>query len=781
MRARGAAPRVRRPVVAAGAMLLALAGLAAPMPVAGHAELAEADPAPNASVPEAPPALRLRFTEAVDPATVAIVLVDARQQPVAGVGVPTVDGVGTGVEASVPALEPGVYTVSYQVVSAVDGHATAGSYAFLVDPSGSQAPPTGSPESTATAVDAPTIAARWASLAAALLALGTVAFWLRAGRRLFPPVAGSAPQAAPPWLVVAIASLATALALSLYLALSARPILAAAAAGHPGHGTTSFMLDFAAPFGWTPFAIAMRLALAASFLAFCLAIGRHFRAAELMRRGTLASVRADTVIGLALLVLIGTALLGVSLAGHASAYAGPIGTAIDWMHLVAAGLWLGALPAFAVAARRARAAGTRVRETLTAAMREHGPVALVAAPVVALTGIANSRAVTGGQRDLVDSGYGNLLLAKAGLFAIALGIGAVNHFVARGAGRGRLVALIGAETVVAALAVMAAATMVTIQPAVSRQPVTSGTAATVAHLYGEAGPSTVHVIVDQPQPGNQRYEVGVADRTSGMPRDDVQRVFLNFVPPEGSDLSSQRVALAMRTEGQYAATGNYTPVVGAWQLEAVVRRQGSVDETASFALPVTEPIPPRVLPPPDTGIGVPAPLGLAWSVLPSGAAAWIPSLVLLTVAAALAGWRRRGAPRAMAWIASGAVLAAVTLGVAAGSRAVVTAANDPPAEARSAANPVPADAASVERGRRLFLANCAACHGTDGTGGGPLVAGGVRPRPLGEVIAERSDGELAYRIEYGMVGTSMPSFAASLTPEDRWDLVNYLRDRWPGS
>ena len=44
-----------------------------------------------------------------------------------------------------------------------------------------------------------------------------------------------------------------------------------------------------------------------------------------------------------------------------------------------------------------------------------------------------------------------------------------------------------------------------------------------------------------------------------------------------------------------------------------------------------------------------------------------------------------------------------------------------------------------------------------------------------------SQGALDFRITYGMVGTAMPSFADSLTQNDRWDLVNYLRGTWSGA
>jgi len=37
---------------------------------------------------------------------------------------------------------------------------------------------------------------------------------------------------------------------------------------------------------------------------------------------------------------------------------------------------------------------------------------------------------------------------------------------------------------------------------------------------------------------------------------------------------------------------------------------------------------------------------------------------------------------------------------------------------------------------------------------------------------------VSYRIAHGLAGTPMPAFAASLTAQERDDLVSYLRQRW---
>jgi mono/diheme cytochrome c family protein len=284
-----------------------------------------------------------------------------------------------------------------------------------------------------------------------------------------------------------------------------------------------------------------------------------------------------------------------------------------------------------------------------------------------------------------------------------------------------------------------------------------------------------------PAPGQQRYQVSVSDARTGEYRTDVQRVFLVFSPPDGSGLSPERVRLeASDQPGLWGASGAYTPVVGPWRLDVVVRRVGELDETAPFELEVTEPLPPQRVPPPDTGIGVPGPLALLWAALPSQAVAWGTTAALLAAAALLFAAARRGRRPGLAMARAALVVSALVIGLGAGSRALVDAANAAPAQAAARANPVEASAASVERGRSLYLANCSSCHGTDGAGDGPLAAGMLpSPGSLAERVPSMSDGALAHRIAAGTAGTRMPAFAATLTENDRWDLVNFLRDQWP--
>ena len=753
-------------VAVLGAMVLTiLPALAAP--VAAHAELVSSTPAAGASLVEAPEELRLSFTEEIDPQTAVVQLLDTQQLPITDLGAPAVDARGLVVSVTLPELAPGVYTVSYQVVSAVDGHATAGLLSFVVDPTGTEVAPTAASSSSSPSVDAATVAARWIALAALLVALGSLVMWWNAGLSVLALEARAADRR-PPWLLIGVAGCIGFAALAFYLALAARPIVAAIGGGHGGHGGAGFPLDFAAPFGWTPFAIAMRVALIGSVATFALGLGRYFSLQD-----RTVPPGSDRRLAVVVGVLMAGALAGMSMAGHAAATGGPLFGAVDWLHLVSIAAWLGALPAAMVLSRRAAARGLTLRSML----RRHSRIALAAGAVTVLTGLVNSPLVLGTPRDLVATDYGNLLVAKALLVGLALGLGAINHLALRRLARPRMSLLIGADLTVALLAVLVGATMVTIQPAAGRQPVLVSAPQNPVHLYGSAGPSSVHAAVSLAAPGRQTYQVTVADLETSEPRDDVEKVFLIFSPPT-PDLPSRRVELPPADmPGLYGTAGAFTPIEGRWTLEATVRRAGALDESTTFELPVSLPVPPELAPPPDTGVAVPAPLALIWSVLPAGPAGWLPALVAAMLVG-LTAWyaRRHDAPR---WLPAARLACVALLGTAvlgAGSRALVTAANAPDASALQE-NSVPASAESIARGESLYRANCASCHGTDGSGDGPIVT--LPPAgPLTDAVRRVSDGELSYRIAVGVTGTAMPPFVGTLAPEDRWDIVNHLRDRY---
>jgi copper resistance protein D len=90
----------------------------------------------------------------------------------------------------------------------------------------------------------------------------------------------------------------------------------------------------------------------------------------------------------------------------------------------------------------------------------------------------------------------------------------------------------------------------------------------------------------------------------------------------------------------------------------------------------------------------------------------------------------------------------------------------------------PYAAASVARGATLYAANCTACHGVDGRGGGPMAARlPIRPADLTEHIFAHHVGDLFWWVSQGRDNGVMPGFAAKLSPDQRWDVINFVLAR----
>jgi putative copper export protein/mono/diheme cytochrome c family protein len=94
----------------------------------------------------------------------------------------------------------------------------------------------------------------------------------------------------------------------------------------------------------------------------------------------------------------------------------------------------------------------------------------------------------------------------------------------------------------------------------------------------------------------------------------------------------------------------------------------------------------------------------------------------------------------------------------------------------------PYAAPSVARGRPLYAENCALCHGAGGAGDGPAAAGlAIRPADLTAAhLLAHPLGDLFWWISHGRGNGAMPGFAAIISPERRWDLINFLRARAAG-
>lgn len=96
-----------------------------------------------------------------------------------------------------------------------------------------------------------------------------------------------------------------------------------------------------------------------------------------------------------------------------------------------------------------------------------------------------------------------------------------------------------------------------------------------------------------------------------------------------------------------------------------------------------------------------------------------------------------------------------------------------PARASAKKNPVPADAASIGRGKLVYTAECFTCHGASGKGDGPQ-AGQLEKNPGNLTkLQGQSSGALFWKVSEGK--KPMPTFTTKLSEQQRWDVVNYIQ------
>ena len=83
--------------------------------------------------------------------------------------------------------------------------------------------------------------------------------------------------------------------------------------------------------------------------------------------------------------------------------------------------------------------------------------------------------------------------------------------------------------------------------------------------------------------------------------------------------------------------------------------------------------------------------------------------------------------------------------------------------------------AAMKRGRFVFETFCLPCHGKNGTGNGQVAKAFPPFQFSAATAAEKlSEGQIFSIITYGK--PPMPSYAAQISPDDRWKVALYIKD-----
>jgi len=447
-----------RPLLALSAIAL-LAGAAPPRREGPfHTELTAAYPTADSAHAAGIREVRLRFSTAVQPALSTIVLQGPRGVVETGDVEAVAGSEGAEIHVTVPApLPPGAYTVEWRTAGP-DNHVIEGSYGFsvtaplervmpapveLTEASQEAAPST----SSASGPTPSTVAEGWVYLLSLVGMVGTVAFRLGVVGPFGRPEERTevAERIGRGTRVLAF--------LAVFLGLCMVPVRLIAQARRVA-GPQGSSLEAAGHLLGSPWGSAWILGVSGTLL---------FLVGLLSGRGKPASRMPWLISGLgALLVAMGPAL-----SGHA-AVDGPALIALDIVHVVAGGIWLGGLACLVLVGipGAARAGEASTLAPLTA---RFSVMALPAVIVLVVSGVTNAvdRIALG---ELFGSAYGQTLLVKVVVVVGALSLGFYNWRVVRPAleqdGRPGLLRIPAFLELVAGLVVLAvtAALVVTALP-----------------------------------------------------------------------------------------------------------------------------------------------------------------------------------------------------------------------------------------------------------------------------------------------------------------------------
>jgi copper transport protein len=211
---------------------------------------------------------------------------------------------------------------------------------------------------------------------------------------------------------------------------------------------------------------------------------------------------------------------------------------------------------------------------------------------IAITGIAQSASFLGSFEALLDTAYGRALLVKIGLFIVLVAFGAFHQQViasrlqpwrrdpnmAATAGR-RFRASVMAELAVSVLLFVAVGALTSLP--LGRDVAVDPAAQDVLQSQSSAG-LTMTLGVTPATAGLNQFDLRLGNQAD-VPVDNVEKVTLRY-HSETMDMGEAEIILAPYGGGHYVAQSSGLSMLGAWRINAIVRRAGMPDTTASFAL-----------------------------------------------------------------------------------------------------------------------------------------------------------------------------------------------------
>jgi len=708
------------------------------VPVLAHALLVRSIPDANASLKTAPAQVELFFSETLDATFSSITVLNSEGTAIDN-GDSRVDSADpTHLVVSIPSLPDGVYTVSWKALSATDGHLTTGAYPFAignVDPNALAA--AGQSSKTIT-ISITEILGKWLLYLATATLIGGTLFvlvvWQPAYQAIKEEKQGTFNS---PWHNLA--------SIGLMVLIVGNVVALLTQAGQASGG------EFATPWSNATSSVLFNTRFGALWLA---RLVLAFALAALLPQAHSTRTRWIAIV-------IGVFLaLTISLGSHAAADTPPwLPLAADTVHLLAASVWVGGLTHFVAGLWAARSLDPKFRTQLTSRLiPRFSALASVSVGILTLTGLYSALLRIGTWDALNNTLYGRTLIIKLILALPMVAFGAVNLLgitpamkkAATAKGDEGLVARF--RNIVTSEVMLGVVLLLSVGLLTSLPPAQAATSASGVDFTQTVDDLNMELNITPGRVGLNTFTLTLT--SGGQPVFNTKEVLLKFTPVSGK-LPPSQVTLSATGGGQYILKGSNLSLPDDWQVQAVVRRDGKFDAYANY----------------DVNVGA-ANSGQTypWNRVAGG-------LLLAGALAYLYAFSSLGQTQRQ--LIGYGIIPAVAIAIV----SVFVFYEAPVAEKGSEiVNPIPPNADSVAKGQALFATNCVPCHGQTGLGDGP-VGLTLSPRPanlqLHAVPGVHTDGQLYLWVSDGYPGSVMPAFRGSLSDDDRWNVVNFIRTLAP--
>jgi copper transport protein len=553
-------------------------GLLAPSAASAHAYLTRTVPAASGVLDAPPPNVQLTYDEAVEPRFAIISVTNAGgRQEATGPVQRSSSNPDTLVVPLAPHLAEGWYLVYWRAIS-VDGHPVKGAFTFAVGPNPGPAPQFPVPSVSATAATPQLLIARWVMFVSLMAAIGLLVIRLLIARPVIRRVRGTS-----------LRPVSVALAISSVVALIAIPVYLDFSTANDSLRSVFDVTALAPLYRVTAFGRAT-VDLEVCFALFCVAAWVAVRVDRPDReRRSIAELAAIT----GALFAAAAVLIVPGAAGHAG-QTSPRGLTLllDWVHLASGSVWMGGLLGLLVIWRAA--SGTARVPSLSVVVPRFSNVALASVVLLGATGVGEAIIHMPAVNALWETGFGRVLLVKAGLLIGALAMASRNLLrtkpaLARARNRpdhgepaaGLLGRLISGEAVVVVGAVFAAAVLSSLAPPPPAFAEQNSALASV-------GPGHVAQTVDR---AGYRLQVLVSPNKAAAPNSFALRITKNGQPVRGANVTlgfnhlemampQQEYQLTETQPGVYSHAAPALVMVGKWGLTFQITPKSGTPITA---------------------------------------------------------------------------------------------------------------------------------------------------------------------------------------------------------